>query len=71
VVIENTLDPKKTRELRHLGSIGYIRGIHARLDALERDLPDDAAYIGQLRRLISDFQIDAFMDALGPELEAE
>ena len=59
----------QTRELRQLGSIGYIRGIHARLDSLERDAPGDAPYIGQLRRLVSDFQIDAFMEALGPELD--
>ena len=56
-----------TKELRQLGSIGYVRGIHARLDSLEHDAPRDAAFIAQLRGLVSDFQIDAFMDALGPE----
>ncbi len=65
--VENTLSPGFTRELRELGSIGYIRGIHARLDSLDRDTPKDSACIAQLRRLISDFQIDAFMTALGPE----
>ncbi len=71
VEIVNTLGPVKTQELRQLGSIGYIRGIHARLDSLEQDVPQDAAYIGQLRQLVSDFQIDAFMDALGPEADTE
>ena len=71
VPINNTLDPMQTEELRQLGSLGYIRGIHARLDSLEQDTPKDAVYIGQLRRLISDFQIDAFMDALGPEADRE
>ena len=68
-VADNPLDPRHTEELRQLGSIGYIRGIHARLDALERDAPGGGEYIAQLRRLVSDFQLDAFMDALGPEAE--
>jgi CheY-like chemotaxis protein/anti-sigma regulatory factor (Ser/Thr protein kinase) len=67
VPIDNTLDRTKTRELRQLGSIGYVRGIHSRLDSLERDAPQDAPYIAKLRRLVSDFQIDAFMEALGPD----
>lgn len=71
VTIDNTLDPMKTRGLRQLGSIGYIRGIHAQLDSLEQEAPRDAAYIAQLRRLVSEFQIDAFMEALGPELDAD
>jgi DNA-binding response OmpR family regulator len=67
VATGNTLDASTTEELRQLGSIGYIRGIHARLDTLEQDAPHDAAYVARLRQLISEFQIDAFMDALGPE----
>ncbi len=69
--VTNTLNPAQTEELRQLGSIGYIRGIHARLDALEHDAPLGRPYIAQLRRLISDFQLDAFMDVLGPAAEAE
>jgi signal transduction histidine kinase/CheY-like chemotaxis protein len=69
--IRNTLGPVRTEELRQLGSIGYIRGIHARLDSLEADAPQDAACIAQLRRLIADFQIDAFMEALGSETNSE
>jgi signal transduction histidine kinase/CheY-like chemotaxis protein/purine-cytosine permease-like protein len=71
VPIDNTLDPTHTRELRQLGSIGYIRGIHARLDSIETEEPGGVAYIAQLRRLVSDFQIDAFMEALGPERDDE
>jgi signal transduction histidine kinase/FixJ family two-component response regulator len=68
--IENTLDPAKIQELRQLGSIGYVRGIQAKLDSLEQDAPQDAAHIAHLRQLVSDFQIDAFMQALGPEADA-
>jgi DNA-binding response OmpR family regulator len=69
IAVDNTLDPAKIQELRKLGSIGYVRGIQARLDALEENTPDDAAFIARLRDLVSDFQIDAFMHALGPEVE--
>jgi CheY-like chemotaxis protein len=69
--IRNTLGPVRTEELRQLGSIGYVRGIHARLDSLETDSPEDAACIAQLRRLVADFQIDAFMEALGSESDSE
>ncbi len=30
---------RRPQELRQLGSIGYVRGIHARLDSLEHDAP--------------------------------
>jgi signal transduction histidine kinase/CheY-like chemotaxis protein len=69
--IENTLDPGQTEELRQLGAIGYIRGIHARLDAIEHEARPGDRYIAQLRRLISEFQLDAFMDALGPVAGSE
>ena len=53
-------------DLRELGAIGYVRGIHARLDLLENELPEEHEHIAQLRRLVSEFQLVAFMDALGP-----
>jgi len=69
--IANTLDPAQTEQLRQLGAIGYIRGIQSRLDAIEQKAPPGDAYIAQLRRLVSEFQLDAFMDALGPEASGE
>jgi signal transduction histidine kinase/CheY-like chemotaxis protein len=71
VRMDNPLDRTKTEELRQLGSIGYVRGIHTKLDSLEHDAPQGAAFIAHLRQLVSDFQIDAFMQALGPELDTE
>jgi signal transduction histidine kinase/CheY-like chemotaxis protein len=71
VAIANTLDRAKTEALRQLAAIGYVRGIHAKLDSLEQDDSKDAAYIAHLRQLIAEFQIDAFVQALGPETDGE
>ncbi len=65
-VARGRLEPRYTDSLRELGAIGYIRGIHAKLDSLESELPCERERIAQLRRLVSEFQLDAFMDALGP-----
>lgn len=68
--LEPTLDARQREELRQLGAIGYIRGIHARLDAIEQTSAPDDQYVAQLRQLVSEFQIDKFMAALGPETNA-
>lgn len=59
------LDAADTRALIELGSIGYVRAIHARLDQIEQASPDHSITVGRLRHLVSRFQIQAFMDALG------
>ena len=69
--IASTLDADQTEALRQLGAIGYIRGIQSRLDAIEQQAPPGDQYVAQLRRLVSEFQLDAFMDALGPEASRE
>ncbi len=60
------LDPVDTRALRELGSIGYVRAIHARLDQIEEASPPHRRTVMRLRQLVSRYQIKAFMDALGP-----
>ncbi len=55
-----------TQALLELGAIGYVRAIHARLDAIEAATPGDRPTVAHLRRMISRFQIKQFMDALGP-----
>ena len=69
--IANTLDAEQIDELRQLGAIGYIRGIQSRLDTIQQNAAPGDAYVAQLRRLISEFQLDAFMEALGPEANSE
>jgi len=67
---DNTLGATHTQALRELGAIGYVRGIHARLDAIEdeqggRTTP--VPIVAHLRQLVSQFEMQAFMDALGPD----
>ncbi len=57
-------------ELRRLGSIGYVRGIHARLDELTREQPGAAVTLARLRGHVAEFRLDAFMSALGSPLSA-
>ena len=65
-IARGRLSPRHAEDLRELGAIGYVRGIHARLDSLEGEVPEQREHIAQLRRLVSEFQLGAFMDALGP-----
>ena len=65
-LVRGRLRPDHAEGLRALGAIGYVQGIHARLDALDGELPEERDHIAQLRRLVSEFQLEAFMEALGP-----
>ena len=66
-----TLGAAHTQALRELGAIGYVRGIHARLDAIEDEPAPSGTSVGplvaHLRQLVSQFEMRAFMDALGPD----
>jgi signal transduction histidine kinase/ActR/RegA family two-component response regulator len=56
-----------TRALIELGSIGYVRAIHARLDAIEKEKPRDRHTVARLRRLVDQFELKAFLDLLGAD----
>ena len=58
------LGPLHTQALLELGAIGYVRGIHGRLDAIEAEQAESAPTIAHLRQLVSQFELRAFMDAL-------
>jgi signal transduction histidine kinase/CheY-like chemotaxis protein len=58
-------------ELRALGAIGYVRGIQARLDVMEREAPAAGPAVARLRELVAAYQIEAFLDALGPAETAD
>jgi signal transduction histidine kinase len=51
-------------DLHHLGQIGFIRGIHAKLDEIERDEPDCRILVSQLRALVKDFDLNRYMSSL-------
>jgi signal transduction histidine kinase/CheY-like chemotaxis protein len=63
------LDPAALAELRRLGALGHIRGIHIALDAIEGAAADRPA-LAALRQMAAEYRLDAFMDALGPAPEA-
>lgn len=58
------LERRHVEELRRLGSIGYMRGIRARLDELDGELPAARPYLAQLRACVAEFRIDDFLAAL-------
>ncbi len=63
----HTLGPLHTQALLELGAIGYVRGIHGRLDAIEAEQEGSAPMVAHLRQLVSQFELRAFMDALTAE----
>jgi len=63
----HTLGPLHTQALLELGAIGYVRGIHGRLDAIEAEQEGSAPMVAHLRQLVSQFELRAFMDALNAE----
>jgi len=62
------LDAADRAELRRLAAIGYVRGLHARLDALERENQAAAPALAGLRAHLAAFRLDAFLAALGEDL---
>ncbi len=61
------LEAADRAELRRLAAIGYVRGIRARLDALERETPAAAPALAGLRAHLAAFRLDAFLAALGED----
>ncbi|MHB8886186.1 MAG: ATP-binding protein [Methylovirgula sp.] len=47
-------------ELLHLGEIGYVRGIHAKLAEIESESPAYAPLVATVRLHIQNFQFDAY-----------
>nr|MCU0969280.1 hybrid sensor histidine kinase/response regulator [Rubrivivax sp.] len=47
------------RALRDAISLGHVRGITRRLDAIERDDPGCAVFVARLRELAAQFRFDA------------
>jgi signal transduction histidine kinase/CheY-like chemotaxis protein len=58
-------------ELRHLGAIGYVRGIQTRLDELAREQPGASRFLDRLRGHVAEFRLDAFLSALETPGSAE
>jgi signal transduction histidine kinase/CheY-like chemotaxis protein len=58
-------------ELRELAEMGYIRGVRAKLDSLERETPASIATIVRLRRMAEDFDLKALCATLDRLLDKE
>lgn len=58
-------------ELRHLGRIGHVRAISARLTELERDLPASHALVGRLRAEVEAFNLKAYQQILETQTDGD
>ena len=51
-------------ELIGLGQIGYIKGIHVKLDEIGSEYPEHADFVSQIRSLVERFDLDQYMATL-------
>jgi CheY-like chemotaxis protein len=51
-------------ELINLGQIGYITAIHSKLDQIDKNHPEHAAFVSQMRLLIEHFDLGQYMATL-------
>jgi signal transduction histidine kinase/DNA-binding response OmpR family regulator len=51
-------------KLRELAAIGYVSGLRTQLDVFEREAPENSAAFAQLRGLLAEYRLDAFLSAL-------
>ncbi|GAB4524825.1 MAG: ATP-binding protein [Roseibium sp.] len=59
--------------LKQLSSLGYVRGIRAKLDDIEAHEPEAAEFVAHMRRLIREFdltQYDKILERLGHDHDA-
>jgi CheY-like chemotaxis protein len=57
------------RALKELVDIGYVRGIVKRLDQIEREAPDSAAFVERMRAMARGFQLDEMNGVLQRALQ--
>ncbi|MBS0562076.1 MAG: response regulator, partial [Proteobacteria bacterium] len=58
------LAPEQLEKLREFAAIGYVSGLRTQLDVIERETPAAAAQVAELRALLAEYRIDAFLAAL-------
>jgi CheY-like chemotaxis protein len=63
-IADINIPPRDLEELKHLGEIGHVRGIEAKLDELAVIAPHHAPLIAQLRSLVASFDLRGFNAAL-------
>jgi len=60
--------PTQLRALQELVNIGYVRGIVKRLDQIEAESPQSAAFVGRMRVMARGFQLDEMNGVLSRAL---
>jgi CheY-like chemotaxis protein len=58
------LTAEQLDKLRELAAIGYVSGLRTQLDVFEREAPENSAAFAQLRGLLAEYRLDAFLSAL-------
>jgi len=58
------IPPRPLAKLTELGAIGYVKGIHAELDALAARNPLYAPFCAELRTLVERFRLPEYMNRL-------
>jgi CheY-like chemotaxis protein/anti-sigma regulatory factor (Ser/Thr protein kinase) len=56
--------PHHLNDLFKLGQIGYVRGIQAKLDEIERESTDHEQFVAHLRGLVRNFELSHYMTAI-------
>ena len=64
-------DAEQLRALDELVSLGYFRGIVRKLDDIEASDPAQAAFVGRLRVMAQNFQLDAMTRVIRHALGAQ
>lgn len=54
----------RIEELRQLGHIGYVRGIHAKLDEIESESPALLSFVSEMRSLVQGLEMQRYMSVL-------
>lgn len=62
--IRRPLTGDQHAKLRDLAAIGYVSGLRTQLDVFERETEGGNALFGELRNLLAEYRIEAFLTAL-------
>jgi CheY-like chemotaxis protein len=68
---DHRLSADQLDTLREMAAIGHVSGLRTQLDILDREAPGGSAQIAQLRSLLADYELEAFLGALNAEAPAQ
>jgi signal transduction histidine kinase/CheY-like chemotaxis protein len=68
---DHRLSAEQLDTLRELAAIGHVSGLRTQLDILDRESAGGSVQIAQLRSLLADYELEAFLSALEAEAPAQ